>query len=308
MRSLYLLLSFLALTALNVSNSFAQVDARPPYSGVDRRVKLYSTRQLNSPEYTICVMKSTHTEIIANTKFPRAKKIYFDGGAATGVMKVLNREADAFLFDSPTLDYVASYNKNLVVLPQTVGEGHVSIAAPKRNEALIQQVNQFIQQYKTNGTYQAMYYRWFIKSGSVLPDIAKPTAPIRKVIVGTEGTQVPFNFMSAQGVPMQRGCLTGFDVELIQRMALAFNWDVEWRLYTWNDLITVTKNGQIDLMISELENSPERQAVMALSIPYVDSQFAFLVRKEKVSPDLLKEVEIRRQRLSFGAEQQDATK
>ena len=109
--------------------------------------------------------------------------------------------------------------------------------------------------------------------------------------------------MSAQGVPMQRGCLTGFDVELIQRMALAYNWDVEWRLYTWNDLITVTKNGQIDLMISELENSPERQAVMALSIPYVDSQFAFLVRKEKVSPDLLKEVEERRQRMSFGAEE-----
>ena len=296
MRSLYLLLSFLALTALNVSISFAQVDARPPYSGVDRRVKLYSTRQLNSPEYTICVMKSTHTEIIANTKFPRAKKIYFDGGAATGVMKVLNREADAFLFDSPSLDYVASYNKNLVVLPQTVGEGHVSIAAPKRNEALIQQ-------YKTNGTYQAMYYRWFIKSGSVLPEIPKPTAPVRKVVVGTEGTQVPFNFMSAQGVPMQRGCLTGFDVELIQRMALAYNWDVEWRMYTWEDLITATKTGQIDLMISELENSPERQAVMALSIPYVDSQFAFLVRKEKVSPDLLKEVEARRQRMSFGAEE-----
>lgn len=303
MRTPLLALSFLALTALNVSISFAQVDARPPYSNVDRRVKLYSTRQLNSPEYTICVMKSTHTEIIANTKFPRAKKIYFDGGAATGVMKVINREADAFLFDSPSLDYVASYNKDLVVLPQTVGEGHVSIAAPKRNDALIQQVNQFLKQYKTNGTYQSMYYRWFIKSGSVLPDIPKPVDPTRKVIVGTEGTQVPFNFMSAQGVPMQRGCLTGFDVELIQRMALAYNWDVEWRMYTWDDLITATKNGQIDLMISELENSLERQAVMAMSIPYIDSQFAFLVRKDKVSPDLLKEVEDRRQRMSFGAEE-----
>lgn len=248
-------------------------------------------------------MKSTHTEIIANTKFPRAKKIYFDGGAATGVMKVINREADAFLFDSPSLDYVASYNKDLVVLPQTVGEGHVSIAAPKRNDALIQQVNQFLKQYKTNGTYQSMYYRWFIKSGSVLPDIPKPVGPTRKVIVGTEGTQVPFNFMSAHGVPMQRGCLTGFDVELIQRMALAYNWDVEWRMYTWDDLITATKNGQIDLMISELENSLERQTVMAMSIPYIDSQFAFLVRKDKVSPDLLKEVEDRRQRMSFGAEE-----
>ena len=303
MRKLFIIISFLALTALNVSISFAQVDARPPYSNVDRRVKLYSTRQLNSPEYTICVMKSTHTEIIANTKFPRAKKIYFDGGAATGVMKVINREADAFLFDSPSLDYVASYNKDLVVLPQTVGEGHVSIAAPKRNDALIQQVNQFLKEYKTNGTYQSMYYRWFIKSGSVLPDIPKPVGPTRKVIVGTEGTQVPFNFMSAHGVPMQRGCLTGFDVELIQRMALAYNWDVEWRMYTWDDLITATKNGQIDLMISELENSLERQAVMAMSIPYIDSQFAFLVRKEKVSLDLLKEVEDRRQRMSFGAEE-----
>ncbi|MBQ3350581.1 MAG: transporter substrate-binding domain-containing protein [Thermoguttaceae bacterium] len=303
MRKLFIIISFLALTALNVSISFAQVDARPPYSNVDRRVKLYSTRQLNSPEYTICVMKSTHTEIIANTKFPRAKKIYFDGGAATGVMKIINREADAFLFDSPSLDYVASYNKDLVVLPQTVGEGHVSIAAPKRNDALIQQVNQFLKQYKTNGTYQSMYYRWFIKSGSVLPDIPKPVGPTRKVIVGTEGTQVPFNFMSAQGVPMQRGCLTGFDVELIQRMALAYNWDVEWRMYTWDDLITATKNGQIDLMISELENSLERQAVMAMSIPYIDSQFAFLVRKDKVSPDLLKEVEDRRQRMSFGVEE-----
>ena len=303
MRTPLLAFSFLALTALNVSISFAQVDARPPYSNVDRRLKLYSTRQLNSPEYTICVMKSTHTEIIANTKFPRAKKIYFDGGAATGVMKVLNREADAFLFDSPSLDYVASYNKDVVVLPQTVGEGHVSIAAPKRNDALIQQVNQFLKQYKTNGTYQSMYYRWFIKSGSVLPDIPKPTGPTRKVIVGTEGTQVPFNFMSAQGVPMQRGCLTGFDVELIQRMALAYNWDVEWRMYSWDDLITATKTGQIDLMISELENSLERQAVMAMSIPYIDSQFAFLVRKEKVSLDLLKEVEDRRQRMSFGSEE-----
>ena len=250
-------------------------------------------------------MKSTHTEKIANTIFPRAKKIYFDGGAATGVMKVLNREADAFLFDSPTLDYVASYNKNLVVLPQTVGEGHISIAAPKRNEALIREINQFITQYRTNGVYQSMYYRWFIKSGSVLPEIPKPVAPTRKVIVGTEGTQVPFNFMSAQGVPMQRGFLTGFDVELIQRMALAMNWDVEWRMYSWDDLITATKIGQIDLMISELESTPERQAELSMSIPYVDSHFALLVRKDKVNADLLREIEQRRQQMSFGFEKEN---
>ncbi|MBR0238310.1 MAG: transporter substrate-binding domain-containing protein [Thermoguttaceae bacterium] len=290
---------------LCASISSAQVDSPTPYSTGKSRLKLHSTKQLNSPEYTICVMKSTHTEKIANTVFPRAKKIYFDGGAAVGVMKVLNREADAFLFDSPTLDYVASYNKNLVVLPQTVGEGHIGIAAPKRNEALIQEVNQFITQYRTNGVYQSMYYRWFIKSGSVLPSIPKPAAPTRKVIVGTEGTQVPFNFMSAQGVPMQRGFLTGFDVELIQRMALAMNWDVEWRMYSWDDLITATKIGQIDLMISELESTPERQAELSMSIPYVDSHFALLVRKDKVNADLLREIEQRRQQMSFGFEKEN---
>ena len=156
--------------------------------------------------------------------------------------------------------------------------------------------------YRANGTYQAMYYRWFFKSGSVIPDIPKPASPTRKVVVGTEGTQVPFNFMGAKGVPMKKGFLTGFDIELVQRMALAYNWEIEWRLYSWEDLLVATQNGQVDFMISELDSAPASRSFLLFSNPYIDSQYVLLVRKDKINSDMLRETEERRRRLSFGVE------
>lgn len=290
------------LTFILTSIVFSQVYTRQPYSSSNPRMKIHSAKQLNSPEYTICIMESTYTVDIANARFPRAKKLFYSGGAATGVMKVLNREADAFLFDSPTLDYVASYNPNVVVLPHSFGEGRLSIATCKQNSALIQDINRFIDMYRANGTYQAMYYRWFFKSGSVIPDIPKPASPTRKVVVGTEGTQVPFNFMGAKGVPMKKGFLTGFDIELVQRMALAYNWEIEWRLYSWEDLLVATQNGQVDFMISELDSAPASRSFLLFSNPYIDSQYVLLVRKDKINSDMLRETEERRRRLSFGVE------
>jgi len=49
-------------------------------------------------------------------------------------------------------------------------------------------------------------------------------------------------------------------------------------------IVTAATTGKIDLLISDLNATPERRKMMLFSDPYVDSEIAFLVRKDRLSP------------------------
>ena len=247
------------------------------------RPLISSLEQLNSPDYSITVMTATGGVEVAKRVFPKANLLYITGGVTDCAMQVINKKSDVFLYDSPSLDYVVANNPEMALFPQTAGQGHLVIGGPLKNAPLMEKINEFIRQFKADGTYDEMYNRWFVNKDPVMPDIPEPKNPVGILKVGTEGEAEPFNFFAKDGE------LIGFDVEMVERMCLHLNMKVEWHIISWNALILAAQSGKVDIMVAELDDMPENRATMSMSLDYIDSNFALLVRKERLDPKIFQD-------------------
>ena len=99
-------------------------------------------------------------------------------------------------------------------------------------------------------------------------------APKRKLIAVGEATFAPFEF-----VDTNTGKPTGFDVELIQAIAEASGFEVEYKNLDWNSLIPALKNKEADLVVSGMTITDERALEVTFSDPYFTSGQAWAVKE-----------------------------
>ncbi len=84
---------------------------------------------------------------------------------ATGqaIMALSAKKVDATVLDmEPAKEYVAN-NEGLKVLDTALAEEEYSIALPKDNTALLDEINKALQTMKENGTYDKIYSKYFDK-------------------------------------------------------------------------------------------------------------------------------------------------
>ena len=140
---------------------------------------------------------------------------------------------------------------------------------------MIRKVNAFIQRYREDGTYADMYKRWILGGDTRMPDLPEPKNPVMTLRIGTDGRNEPMNFYS-------NGRLTGFDIEFARRLALFLNARCTFTAIEYPTIVTALAGGKIDLLIANLNATPERKKIILFSEPYVDSEISFLVRKERL--------------------------
>ena len=72
-------------------------------------------------------------------------------------------KVDATVLDmEPAKEYVAN-NEGIKVLDTALAEEEYSIALPKDNTALLDEINKALQTLKENGTYDKIYAKYFNK-------------------------------------------------------------------------------------------------------------------------------------------------
>ena len=230
---------------------------------------------LSKPGTRIGVPEGAVAMTVAEKKYPKAKIVYFNS-LSEGYLAVQFKKIDAFLFDRNSMEYVALSNpKHLALLDEKIADESIVIGMPKKHVRLCREVNAFIKQYRSDGTYDAMYKRWCQSSNlPALPDIPKPAKPTRKLIVGTEGLNPPMSFFDSKGK------LSGFDIEFTRRLALYLNAEIELKHMTYPALLSSMETGKIDLLISNLNATPERSEKVQFSDCYVDSCIAALVHRD----------------------------
>jgi len=96
-----------------------------------------------------------------------------------------------------------------------------------------------------------------------------------KIVVGTSADYAPFEF-----VDEATGAYTGFDVELMEKIAEKLGVTVEWKDMDFDILLTSLVNGEIDAVIACMSIRPDRQEQALFSDPYWTSPDAFLVRAD----------------------------
>ena len=231
--------------------------------------------QLNNPIYKVGGSQQTESYRLAAKRFTYAEMVPF--ASVEQLFPALQtKKIDAAVFDRPTLDYAAAlYKDSFVVLPEDLSEGHVAIASSQGQKALMREVNAFIKLYKEDGTYEEMYRRWIKKPHSAMPNIKEPKNPTGTLKFATETLNTPMNFLN------DKGELTGFNVELIKRLALFLNVKAEIVVMDYDKLYEAAGTGLVDLAVASMDVTEEMKKAVLFSDEYIDCPAAVMVRKEK---------------------------
>ncbi len=116
-------------------------------------------------------------------------------------------------------------------------------------------------------------------AGAGVADAEGATAPARTLRVAT-GQIPPF-------VIQQDGQLTGFSVDLWNALARRIRVDsssLDLGLHSQSDQVQAVANGKVDVAISAIVMTPEREEKVDFTIPYLDSGLQIMVRVDRTEP------------------------
>lgn len=226
----------------------------------------------------IGVLTGSAGDNAARTRFPHAQ-IYDMNNIIDAATALEGNKIDAVVFERTSLEGIVKDNPRLTVIEDPVELLDVAIAVKKNNPQLLTPVNKVISGLKDDGTLDDMKKRWFVDSN--LPDMPElgsvPTSGTLRV--GTEALMPPFEFVSANNE------LSGFDIELAERIGQAIGKKVIIENMNFNALIPALQSGKIDLAISCFNVTEERKQKIDYSVPYHTSETAAMVRAKKEAPE-----------------------
>ena len=231
---------------------------------------------LNSSKYSVGVPLGGKAVQIGENQFSNARICYFNN-PKTAYDAILQRKTDAFLFSSHALDFIDVRNPDLTVLPGVTERVDIAVAFSPEQGDLRYEVNKFITKFKNDGTYEDMYNRWF-KSRKLprLPYIEKPARPKRTIRVGTCSQVAPLCFRVGEEE------LSGFDIELLQRLALHLNAHIILYDMDFPELFAALDDSRIDMALAGLNKDTTRPDKVIYSKNYIDSYIVAIVHSDLV--------------------------
>ncbi|QEY26050.1 basic amino acid ABC transporter substrate-binding protein [Neisseria zalophi] len=93
--------------------------------------------------------------------------------------------------------------------------------------------------------------------------------------VATNAEFAPFESMDADNK------INGFDIDLLNAMAKAGNFKVEYKHQPWDSIFPALTNGDADILLSAVTITDERKQTMDFSDPYFEISQVILVQKGK---------------------------
>ena len=210
----------------------------------------------------IGVIQGSAHDIYAQKHFPEAQLLQFVS-VPDMILAVEAGHIDAGVYDEGGLRAMLKEKPHMAQLGESIFEAQVGAGFHPDAGALRAQFNAFVMQIKANGTWQDMVDRWIRQGRTDLPEIplAPHAAPLR---VGNAVLGLP-------SVAVHNGQMVGFEIEMATRFAAAIGRKPEWNTVDWNALIPALVSKKIDVVISSMYITPERQKRIHFSDPYYTS-------------------------------------
>jgi len=173
-----------------------------------------------------------------------------------------------------------TFNQQLAANVDSVsaGEPPVPMAACFKtgNTELQEDFNRFMQEIRSDGTYNVIMDRWS-KAGdpSAMPiPIRRGTG--RKLRVTTYPSMPPFTFIC-------QGELSGLEPDLLTEWANRRNWQLEYLVTEFSSLIPAVQTGKADMAIGAISVTEERSKQVLFSDDYLSSHMIFITRKGELN-------------------------
>ena len=236
--------------------------------------KIQSVYDLNDEKYSIGVGLGSNAQMIAVRDFKKAEIQYFNN-EALGYNAVVAGQVDAYLFDrDPMQKAINSGMEGVRLLDDNLREGtQIAIGIPKnpRIKNIKDSINKCIQELKDDGTLDEMYNRWVFEENEEMPYIEEVKEPIDEFVIGTTGIIPPFTFYKGEE-------LSGFDIELAERIAQKLNVKTTYKIYDYNGIIAALTTNDIDFASANLNITKERAEAVDFSIPIYENKITALVK------------------------------
>jgi polar amino acid transport system substrate-binding protein len=242
-------------------------------SGCTTKVDITSLSQLGDKVFAIPT--GTVADKLVLSKLPQARFQYYNT-VLDAAMAVKAGKADAVAYDEPILKNIAAKVAGLVVLPDMITVDNYAIAVSKDNRKLKTTIDAVISELKKNGTYNAMYQRWFPKTGApgAMPELVLDgSAGVLKL--GTAAVTEPFSFVDgSQNV-------VGFDIELARYVAQKLDKKLQIVNMDFGAMIPALISGKVDMIAACITVTEERSQKILFSEPYYTGGIAAMVREPK---------------------------
>ena len=203
-------------------------------------------------------------------------------------------EADVAVIDSVMAGYYTSTgeyaSKMQIIEGLVLAEEKYGIAAKKGNEALISKINEALIAIRTSD-YAAVANKYGLNSSIALT--AESTNPKATATDGSwdavvsSGKLVIGYTLFAPIAFEQDSTLQGFDIELAEKVVAwlnaqySVNITLEFELIEWSTKEAKLEDGTLDLVWNGMTITPEREAGMCISIPYLyNKQVAVILKKD----------------------------
>jgi len=146
-----------------------QVNFADPYIIIGQTILLHrknadavkSVKELNDPKYVVATKLGTTGEIAARRYLGKARIKTFET-EADAALEVRNGRADAFVYDLPfNTVYIAQYKDTLIHLKEPFTKEPLGWAVRKGDPDFLNWLDNFQNQIRNDGTYDALYNKWF---------------------------------------------------------------------------------------------------------------------------------------------------
>lgn len=205
-------------------------------------------------------------------------------------------DADIAVIDSVMAGYYMNDTdsfKDYQVLENVVlAEEKYGIAAKKGNDALMSKINEAIislvdTDYKTIAATYGLTTELLVKADTKNPLEAasdeswNKVVAAKKIVVGYT-LFAPIAYNEGDGV---NAVLKGFDIDLAKAVVNYLNEKyeaeiaVEFMIIDWNTKEALLENGTIDLVWNGMTITPEREAGMSISVPYLANKQVAVIAK-----------------------------
>jgi len=198
-------------------------------------------------------------EVWVRKTYPGATLLLYNNSPDV-LLAVREGKVDVGLFDEVPLRAVLRERRDLDILGPPLFVFDVGAGFAKGRAALRQQFDAHLTELRANGTYADMVRRWMDSSAAAMPTIDASRSNGVLVVGVTDGL-LPFT-------GTRDGRLVGFDIELVERFAASQGKELKLASMEFGSLVPAVASGKVDLIISSIYITPERQERIDFSAPY----------------------------------------
>ena len=219
------------------------------------------------------LLGSAHEAWVRKT-YPKAQLLLYNG-APDVLLAVQQGKVEVALFDEVPLLGIMRANPAFGMLGGPLFTFDVGAGFAKSRAPLRAQFDAHLAALKANGTYDDMKRRWIETGVTEMPAIDAPR-PNGILTVGVSDGNLPF-------AGTKDGKMTGFDIELAERFAASLGRELRLSNMEFGSLVASVASGKVDLIMSSIYITPERQQRIDFSVPYFRMDTRAFALKSKIA-------------------------